>query len=73
MRKNSVEELVRKSLAADVSASTYATVAERIGLDAGYLCKVVKGKKGVTARLARAYGYDRQETIIRKVVYKKIA
>lgn len=46
---------IRKTCAENSQAEE----AERVGVSRQYLCDVLKGRRAVTAGLARAFGYER--------------
>jgi hypothetical protein len=69
--KNLTEQDVLQAIRKEIETASLRKVAGRAGVDAGNLCRVLNGERPVSDSVARAFGFERVETVT--VIYRKKA
>jgi DNA-binding transcriptional regulator YdaS (Cro superfamily) len=70
MKKYSQEDVIQ-AMREEVRRTSLVAVADRIGVSSAYLVDVRTGRRPVSEKLARAFGFERE--IITEVIFRKIA
>lgn len=71
MKKTFTEEEVKSAIWAEVNKSSLRKTAVRSGFSAAFLSDILRGNRGVSENVAKAFGFERE--IITEVVFRKIA
>jgi len=69
--KNLTEQDVLEAIRKEIEDSSLRKVAERVGVDAANLCRMLNGERVISDSVADAFGFEREVTT--KVIFRKRA